>query len=182
MDYQNQAELEKLIYLVKELNAKSILEIGSMYGDSLRPWIRIADVIASIDWDLQKDDSRYSKQMEERHESNLLASELGKKFKIFPMDSHSYDTLEQVKNFFGGPIDFLFIDGDHSYTGVKLDFKMYSELVRPGGIIAFHDIVPNPNFGDIQVPVFWNELKSVRFPHREIKYDTNQFGIGVICR
>ena len=35
--------------------------------------------------------------------------------------------------------DFLFIDGDH--TGVGRDYEMYRDLVRPGGLIAFHDIV-----------------------------------------
>jgi len=33
-------------------------------------------------------------------------------------------------------IDFLFIDAVAT-RGVKKDFKMYSPLVRPGGIIAF---------------------------------------------
>jgi len=44
----------------------------------------------------------------------------------------------------GEPLDFLFIDGDHTYEGVKRDFEMYSPLVRNGGIIAFHDIVKHP--------------------------------------
>ncbi|MEO0196406.1 MAG: class I SAM-dependent methyltransferase [candidate division WOR-3 bacterium] len=38
-------------------------------------------------------------------------------------------------------LDFLFIEGNHSYEGVKMDFEMYFPLVRKGGIIAFHDIV-----------------------------------------
>ena len=40
-------------------------------------------------------------------------------------------------------IDFLFIDGDHTYEGVKRDFEMCSLLVRKGGIIAFLDTVPH---------------------------------------
>ena len=46
--------------------------------------------------------------------------------------------IKEVLN--NGKIDFLFIDADHSYKGVKKDFKMYSPLVRLGGIIAFRDI------------------------------------------
>ena len=34
-------------------------------------------------------------------------------------------------------LDLLFIDGDHSYEGVRQDYKMYSKLVRDGGLIAF---------------------------------------------
>jgi len=36
-------------------------------------------------------------------------------------------------------IDFLFIDGDHSYEGVKIDFELYSNLLSPTGLIMLHD-------------------------------------------
>ena len=60
-------------------------------------------------------------------------------------NSHNLDTLNKVKRILADrPIDLLFIDGDHTYVGVKMDFEMYRPLVRKGGIIAFHDIVPHP--------------------------------------
>lgn len=37
------------------------------------------------------------------------------------------------------PIGFLWIDGDHSYRGAKLDFALFGRWVVEGGIIAFHD-------------------------------------------
>jgi len=36
-------------------------------------------------------------------------------------------------------IDLLFIDGDHSYEGVKKDFDLYSKLLKPNGLILIHD-------------------------------------------
>jgi len=36
-------------------------------------------------------------------------------------------------------IDVLFIDGDHSYKGVKKDFELYSQILSPNGIIIIHD-------------------------------------------
>jgi len=36
-------------------------------------------------------------------------------------------------------IDFLFIDGDHSYDGVKKDFDLYSQILSDSGIIMIHD-------------------------------------------
>ena len=36
-------------------------------------------------------------------------------------------------------IDFLFIDGDHSYEGVKKDFELYSTIMSENGIITIHD-------------------------------------------
>ena len=37
------------------------------------------------------------------------------------------------------PIRFLWIDGDHSYTGAKADFDGFSSHVTPYGVVAFHD-------------------------------------------
>lgn len=45
--------------------------------------------------------------------------------------SDSYDRLELV--------DFVFVDGDHSYAGVRGDVSIWLKHVRPGGIIAVHD-------------------------------------------
>ena len=40
-------------------------------------------------------------------------------------------------------IDLLFIDGDHSYEGVKLDFELYSKILNPNGLILIHDTDSN---------------------------------------
>lgn len=36
-------------------------------------------------------------------------------------------------------VDFIFIDGDHSYEGIKNDFDIVYKKLSPTGIIAFHD-------------------------------------------
>jgi hypothetical protein len=40
-------------------------------------------------------------------------------------------------------IDVLFIDGDHSYEGVKKDFELYSTILSKNGIIMMHDTDEN---------------------------------------
>lgn len=45
-------------------------------------------------------------------------------------------------NFFvpqGIKIDVLFVDGDHTYEGVKKDFDLYSTLLSENGVIIIHD-------------------------------------------
>lgn len=37
------------------------------------------------------------------------------------------------------PVDFVFIDGDHSYEGLRGDWEAWSGLVAPGGVVALHD-------------------------------------------
>lgn len=98
------------------------------------------------------------------------------------MDSHDETTLREVERILGGlKVDFLFIDGDHSCEGVKQDFQMYGKLVKPGGIVAFHDICPHPPETCCEVNKFWLEMRD-DYHHREIVEDWDQgwAGIGVI--
>jgi predicted O-methyltransferase YrrM len=44
-----------------------------------------------------------------------------------------------VAKTWGRPLDFLFIDGDHSEQGCRQDFDDWETHVQPGGIILFHD-------------------------------------------
>lgn len=39
----------------------------------------------------------------------------------------------------GHPVDFVFIDGEHSYEGLQGDWEAWSPLVAPNGIVALHD-------------------------------------------
>ena len=101
---------------------------------------------------------------------------------IIRSDSQNSSTINKVKKKLKEEkLDVLFIDGNHSYEGVKNDFKLYAPLVRKGGIIAFHDIVDVPSYVDVQVNKFWNEIKQ-SYQHIEFVEDWNQgrFGIGVI--
>jgi len=55
-------------------------------------------------------------------------------------DSQKPETLAEVKTVLDGqPVDALLLDADHSRAGVVSDLEMYSPLVRPGGIVIFHD-------------------------------------------
>jgi predicted O-methyltransferase YrrM len=89
----------------------------------------------------------------------------------------------------GKQLDFLFVDGDHTYDGVRHDFEAYSTLVRSGGLVAFHDITPPSGDGAAEgplllvgeVPRFWQEIRS-RYPSEELVggNDAGCFGIGLI--
>ena len=57
---------------------------------------------------------------------------------VVPVRGQSVDVFEQVKSM-TGHLDLLFIDGDHSYEGVKADWEVYRHILKPGSIIAFHD-------------------------------------------
>lgn len=75
-------------------------------------------------------------------------------------NSHQPETLDALLNVLEGrEIDFLFIDGDHTYDGVRRDFELFAPLVRRGCPIAFHDVLPHPQ-PDCEVEWFWSEIRS----------------------
>ena len=49
------------------------------------------------------------------------------------------DSRELAKTF-KKPIDFLFIDGDHSYESVRMDVEAWFPKLNPGALVLFHDI------------------------------------------
>jgi predicted O-methyltransferase YrrM len=89
--------------------------------------------------------------------------------------------LDRTKQLFEHrPIDLLFIDGDHTFDGVKRDWEMYSPLVRSGGMIVFHDIAGN--YEDTQVKKLWDSVKS-DFKYHEYAFDQNgYYGIGILYK
>ena len=66
------------------------------------------------------------------------------------INSHSPEFKEYMHNNF---FDLIFIDGDHSYNGVKNDYEITK---NNGKIFVFHDILNDMCPGVVQ---FWNELK-----------------------
>ena len=105
---------------------------------------------------------------------------------VIRADSHDISTVEDVRRRLpGGKFDFLFIDGDHSYEGVRRDFELYSPLAEAGAFVAFHDIVPSvpDGHGDPgEVPVFWDEIRNAQTVEAEFVEDPDwgSCGIGVI--
>lgn len=138
-------EIKALAKLVKQEQPKNILEIGTAQGGSFYIWNRYLDnanQIISLDLPGGKFGGGYNKQ-----KVNLFKEfSNDKQLSFVRDDSHKKETYKKISEISGREkIDFLFIDGDHTYKGVKQDFEMYSELVRNDGIIALHDIVNHPN-------------------------------------
>jgi len=181
---QKLSEIHGFLELVRELNPQTVCEIGAARGGTLCLFSRVAAPgarLLSIDIGF----------------SSLQCAVLptlvrhGQYATCLRADSHDPATLARVRQWLGHRrIDVLFIDGDHTYAGVARDFEMFSPLVRPGGIIGFHDIVPDfkTRFGiqtvsDVgEVPEFWKKLKDSGCRTQEFIDDHEQdgFGIGVV--
>jgi len=161
---------------------KFILEIGTARGGTLFLFTRVSSpdaLIISIDLPGGRFGGGYPEWRKTLYKSFAIHKQ---EIRLVREDSHALATLNMVKKILEGrKLDFLFIDGDHTYNGVKMDFETYSRLVRKGGIIAFHHIVPGPPKNVGGVPRFWDEIKH-NFNYIEFVKDQEQggYGIGVI--
>ncbi len=86
---------------------------------------------------------------------NLIGSEARFHANIAPWkerNTHYKDFSENVVRFFDKPLDFLFIDGDHTYPAVMRDYMQWTPFLKTGGILAMHDSrqfrIHDPGRGD----------------------------------
>lgn len=176
------SEILQLLNLLKRDPPRTVLEIGTYRGGTFFLFSRVAAPDALlVSLDLPPNSSRFGYPSWRSGLFKSFARDR-QKVELVLADSHQPETVRQIQQVLGGrELDFLFIDGDHSYDGVKADFTMYAPLVRKGGWIAFHDIVPRRIDTPNEVPRFWQELKGTRAV-TEFVADWNQdgFGIGVL--
>lgn len=124
-------ELIWLCNILEDRSLNAILEVGVFEGGSLRVWEHLLSrrgILVGI-------------EQEVSHKTTVMPflEVSSKDVCVIWADSTLHSTVEQVqKAFKNRHIDFLYLDGNHTYTSA--DWKNFSPLVRKGGIIALHDI------------------------------------------
>lgn len=169
---QNIEEFEELLLYVNKIKPSFIIEIGTERGGSLQAWNDVLgkngyligiDLSDTVRWD------KFKKSCS---------------LKFIEGDSSSEKTINEVYDYMNkhhhcpSHVDFLFLDGDHTYEGVKKDFEAYKGLVRKNGLIAFHDI--NISISGLDgVTKLWFELRK-QYKNKTIHSRVNGIGIGII--
>ncbi|MFC1654073.1 class I SAM-dependent methyltransferase [Patescibacteria group bacterium] len=74
--------------------------------------------------------------------------------------------------------DYIYVDGDHSYKGIKKDYKLFWPKLNTNGYMLFHDINPDKSHPDLEKETkrFWDELSE---KHNSIVFPGN-WGLGLI--
>jgi len=123
-------EAELLYESALDIEAKNILELGSMYGCSS---MVLGSVARETGGHLQcieaEPQALWTKNIEELELSQHVTMIKG----LSP-----WINMRQI-NF---PLDYLFIDAEHRTRWCLTDYHFWSAYVRPGGRIAFHDYCP----------------------------------------
>lgn len=119
------AETAKLRELAR---GKKVLEIGAANGYSTVIMADVADYVVSVD---HHGDVEHS-LINFRHNIRNY----GLTNKVVPVVADSKNALSKLRFQF----DLVFIDGDHSYAGVRYDAVQCQEwLTHRPGVMAFHD-------------------------------------------
>jgi predicted O-methyltransferase YrrM len=156
---QKREEIQWLFELVRAARPRVVLEIGLHFGGTFFLWSRAA----APDAHLLAIDTRPVGRFGDWSPFSIVRKGFAVGSQrialLMGSDSHADSTWRRVAALLDGrTIDFLFIDGDHSCEGVWQDFKMYSSLVAPGGLIAFHDVSQSPGEETKGVAKFWREF------------------------
>jgi predicted O-methyltransferase YrrM len=165
---QERSEILQLAKLLKGFAPQRSLEIGTNYGGTLFLLCTVSppgSKIISVDLPRGPFGGGYP-----RRKIPLFRKfrRRGQELHLVRADSHSPATKKRILTILGGePLDYLFVDGDHTYRGVQQDFEMYSPLVRRGGMVVFHDIVTYNKGSGCEVEEFWRGIKD-SYRHAEI--------------
>ena len=178
---QTPAEFKWLLEKFTDITPKRILEIGSKCGGS-----------SKFFYDFMSNKSRlYTIDIQEREWSWKKEYNPGKILVKITGDSTHLSTIQKLNLMLDGDkLDFIFIDGNHNYDSVKLDFRNYLNMTRTDSIIAFHNIylrLRDPESIDKDrfhgsVTKLWEELKH---EYKTEEYwnsvaDPNSTGIGIV--
>lgn len=141
-------EAAALSALIHKINAKRIFEFGTYKGVSTTQLaLNLPQDGMVFSLDLPEDHPAYSLAIPKVAEQQI-AAEKGKgiliphdlvgKVTFLRSDSAKFDTTPYRES-----IDLIFVDEAHSYEYVKNDTVKGLEMLRPGGIIAWHDCTPS---------------------------------------
>jgi predicted O-methyltransferase YrrM len=179
---QNHQEIKELLQIIEKQKTRHMMEIGTFRGGTLFLFSKVINVMGSI---LSVDYPETGNLEKQQLWTDFLGGIIEQVFYTkIDGDSHSYDTIRTVKETLRHPLDFLFIDGDHTYEGAKQDYISYMPFVKKGGMIVFHDINPREEskeqLGSVKL---WQELRESNMRTKEIiAGDSRGMGIGILYK
>lgn len=143
-------EITGIVERVREREPETMLELGTHFGGSLYVWMRALsslETVVSIDLQFAPTIRLFE----------TVARESSQNLSIIQGNANDIEIRNRaVKKAKTTEFDFIYIDADHSYEGIKKHFELYRPLVSSGGIICMN-CIEDDNY---EVKKFWNEIKS----------------------
>jgi predicted O-methyltransferase YrrM len=161
-------EYVEYLWFLKTINLKSYLNVGIGNGGSFMVESYIQSNCKRC---VAVDNTSYGKFTNINNINarlTWLKENTDKSIEFFNMNSSDFFKSNTEK------FDIIFIDGDHTYNGVKQDYENALNFINNGGYIIFHDIGSAQCEGVVRI---WNEIKNEN--SKEFIFST-VCGIGII--
>lgn len=170
--------------LIRNVKPKSILCIGSRMG-----FIPAVMALACKDnkcGHVDFVDAGYNQDNHEKHWSGIGFWKKSDSIRRFSkigvsgfISTYVMTTLEFANAYPKKRYQYVYIDGDHSYDGVKLDYDLFWPRLERGYFMSFHDVIARGYLdkGLFGVWKFWKELST----HDKIIFSfPKDSGLGIL--
>ena len=137
-----------LAHAMADMGFRSGVEIGTLYGDSAEIWCSVNPQLhlTCIDPYLE-----YRKRHGRRQQDAAFKA-TSKRLEPFHVTMLRKMSLAAVDGFKDGSLDFVHIDGDHSFDACVADLAVWVPKVRVGGLVLVHDYF-SPNWQGVSQAV-----------------------------
>lgn len=176
-------EIETIAYWIRNLNPRQVyLEIGSFQGGGTRYFghaMSPGATLIAVDAPMGSQPgatvlrATIAQLCDEGYDAHVVIG-----------DSHAARTRDRVLEILGGRrVDAMLIDGDHTPRGVMADSADYVPLVRPGGLVVFHDLGPcvyDPTRAQRFIDAIWPVWKALAYANRRKMIVQEHCGYGLV--
>jgi predicted O-methyltransferase YrrM len=129
--HPNQVDMIYVCAIAAAINAHNIFEFGTYRGQTTCGLASVSNDVTVYTLNLAPD------------QAGSYGPYIGQFISTSPYKSRIHQIFSDSANFDSSPflskMDFIFIDADHSYDAVKNDTALAFKMLRPGGVIVWHD-------------------------------------------
>lgn len=163
---QSHWDVNETLLFMERYDVETVVEIGCYQGGSLATWTHALQPSLAIG--ITRDESELVDFPAKARPNTVVRMIFG-----LSQDQTTVDATKQALD--GRLIDFLFIDGGHSFREVQHDFLLYSPLMSATGVVGIHDL----NRGAQDILRFWDGYIAQDYRSIRVADAAHASGLGI---
>lgn len=176
--FMHPGEMEVLVGLVRGAHAVRMAEFGCNEGRTAKALLRhVSSLTCYVGVDVPRGhvpSLPVQRREVPRRPGRLVRHD--RRFRLLTPPRGTADLgADELMAAAGGPLDVVFIDGDHGAAAVRHDSALARAALRPGGLIVWHDVHDDPV---VQVKAVLEDLRAEG--HDIVHYGGTWFAFQVL--